>query len=94
MNKAELIAAIADKANLTKAQAELAYKAVFDTIADQLAKLDKVMIPGFGGFSSKKRPARKGRNPSNGQEILIAESIVASFKAASQLKELMNPQRE
>ncbi len=90
MNKAELIARIAEKAGLTKTQAEDAFSALFETISEALVKQDKIMIPGFGGFSSKKRLARKGRNPSTGEEMLIKESMVANFKPASQLKELLN----
>jgi DNA-binding protein HU-beta len=90
MNKAELIAMITEKCDLTKAQVETAFKATFDAIAEVLSKQDKVTIPGFGGFTSKKRPARKGRNPSTGQEMLIPETVVASFKAAVQLKEIIN----
>ncbi len=64
MTKAELIAMIAEKSEITKQQAEAAFKATFDSIAEILAKEDKVIIPGFGGFAAKKRAARKGRNPS------------------------------
>ena len=64
--------------------------AVNNAIAEVLSKQDKIMIPGFGGFSSKKRSERKGRNPSTGKEILIPETVVASFKSAAQLKEFIN----
>ncbi len=94
MNKAELIAIIAEKSDLTKTQVETAFKATFDSIANILSKQDKIIIPGFGGFSAKKRAARKGRNPSTGKEINIPETIVANFKASSQLKELINGQGE
>jgi DNA-binding protein HU-beta len=90
MNKAELIAMVTEKCDLTKAQVETVFKATFDAIAEVLSKQDKIMIPWFGGFSSKKRPARKGRNPSTGQEMLIPETVVASFKSAAQLKEFIN----
>ncbi len=90
MNKSEFIAIIAEKTQLSKAQTEMVCKTLFDTISDIMTKQDKILIPGFGSFSAKKRAARKGRNPSTGKEILIAESTVANFKAAQQLKELMN----
>lgn len=90
MNKAELIAAIAEKAGITKEQAQVAFAATFDTIADAMAKQDKVAVPGFGSFQGKVRAERKGRNPSTGKEIIIPQAIVANFKPATQLKELMN----
>ncbi len=90
MNKAELIAMITEKCDLTKEQVETVFKATFDAIAEVLSKQDKIMIPGFGSFTSKKRAARKGRNPATGQEMLIPETVVASFKAASQLKDTIN----
>ena len=93
MNKAELVAMIADKSGITKSQAELALKATFETITEELVKQEKIMIPGFGGFSSKVRPERKGRNPSTGQEMIIPKAIVASFKPALQLKESINQEK-
>jgi DNA-binding protein HU-beta len=93
MNKAELIAAIAEQSGLTKIQAEAAFKATFDIIISALVKQDKVMIPGFGGFSSKVRAERKGRNPSTGKEIMIPKAIVAQFKVATQLKEIINTEQ-
>lgn len=94
MNKAELIALIADKSGITKSQAELALKATFETITEELVKQEKVMIQGFGGFSTKVRPERKGRNPATGKEILIPKAIVANFKPALQLKESINQEKE
>lgn len=90
MTKAEMIAIIAEKTGLTKSQAESAFSATFETITELLAKQEKAMIPGFGGFSSKVRAERKGRNPATGKEIIIPKSIVASFKPAVQLKEKIN----
>lgn len=92
MNKNELIAAIAEKANFTKKQAEDALKAVFETITDSMMKQDKVAIPGFGGFQVKVREERKGRNPSTGKEMIIPKAMVVNFKAASLLKESINKQ--
>jgi len=90
MTKAELIAMIAEKAGLTKSQAEDTFNATFATIADLMSKQEDVSIPGFGKFVTKVRAERKGRNPSTGQEIVIPKAIVANFKPASQLKETIN----
>lgn len=92
MTKAELIAILSEKTGLSKAQAESAFNMTFETITDLMTKEGKVMIPGFGSFSTKVRAERKGRNPSTGQEILIPKAVVASFKPASQLKETINEQ--
>lgn len=94
MNKAELIASIAEKSNLTKEQAEVALKAAFETITEAMVNQDKVMIPGFGGFGTKVRDERKGRNPSTGEEITIPKTIVANFKAATNLKDLINTNKD
>ena len=89
MTKSELIAAISEKSGLTKAQAESAFSATFEVIAEAM-KNDKVMVQGFGGFSTKVREARKGRNPSTGMEMIIPRATVVSFKPATQLKEIVN----
>lgn len=89
MTKAELIAAISEKTGLTKAQAESAFSATFEVITNAM-KSEKVMVPGFGGFSTKVREARKGRNPATGMEMIIPKSTVVSFKPATQLKETVN----
>lgn len=90
MTKSELIAAIAEKAGLTKAQTEQAFSATFETIVEIMKKEGAVMVPGFGKFSKKERAARQGRNPSSGETITIPKSNVAGFKAAQQLKEAIN----
>lgn len=89
MTKAELIAAISEKSGLSKSQTESAFSATFEVITEGMKK-DKVMVPGFGGFSTKVREARKGRNPSTGVEMTIPKAIVVNFKPASQLKETVN----
>lgn len=94
MNKAELIAAIAEKSNLTKSQAEAAFGAMFDTIAKVMTTQGKILIPGFGGFSVKERAERVGRNPSTGKPITIPKAMVASFKPATQLKQIINNEQE
>ncbi len=90
MTKAELVAAIADKTNLTKKDSETAMNAVFDAIVDSMKKGDKVAITGFGTFEVKTRAARKGINPRTKQEITIAASKVPSFKAGKPLKDAIS----
>lgn len=90
MNKTELIASVAQQAELTKKDAEKAVKAVFDTVASELAKGEKVQVIGFGTFEVRERSARVGRNPQNGQTIKIAASKSPAFKAGKQLKDLVN----
>ena len=87
MNKTELIAAMAEKAGLSKKDAEKALNATIDTIADALAAGDKVQLVGFGGFETKKREARMGRNPKTKEAIEIAASRVPVFKAGKALKD-------
>lgn len=90
MNKAEFIAALAEKAGITKSEADSIFAATFDLITSELAKQEKVVIPGFGNFTTKVRAERKGRNQSTGQEMTIPEAVVAHFKPATQLKDLIN----
>ncbi len=87
MNKTELIAAIAEKAGLSKKDAEKALNATLDTVADALAAGDKVQLVGFGGFETKKREARMGRNPKTREAIEIPASCVPVFKAGKALKD-------
>ncbi len=85
MNKAELIDAIASKANLSKADAKKALDAFVDTTSDALKKGDRVALVGFGSFSVTERGARTGRNPQTGQPITIQAKKVVKFKAGSDL---------
>ena len=87
MNKTELIASVAQKAELTKKDAEKAVKAVFETVAEELAKGEKVQVIGFGTFEVRHRAARKGRNPQTGAEIEIPASKVPAFKPGKALKD-------
>ena len=87
MNKTELIASVAQKTELTKKDAEKAVKAVFDTVAEELAAGGKVQVIGFGTFEVRERAARTGRNPQTGKEITIAASKVPAFKAGKALKD-------
>ena len=87
MNKTELVAAVAAKAELSKKDAEAAVNAVFDSVKDALAEGDKVSLIGFGTFSVKTRAARTGLNPRTKETIEIPESKVPAFKAGSGLKD-------
>ena len=90
MNKNELIAAVADQAGLTKADASKAVEAVFDTITAALKKNDDVRLVGFGTFSVSKRKASTGRNPRTGEPMTIAASTQPKFKAGKGLKDAVN----
>lgn len=87
MNKTELVAAVAAKAELSKKDAEAAVKAVVDSISEALADGDKVALVGFGTFDVKTRAARTGKNPRTGEVIEIPAAKVPSFKAGSVLKD-------
>lgn len=89
MNKAELIAAVAEKTGLSKKDADKAVSAVFDSIKDALAAGDKVSVFGFGTFEVRERAARTGLNPQTKQKIEIAASKAPAFKAAKALKEAL-----
>lgn len=86
MKKSDLIANIADKAGLTKKDAEKALNAFIDTVTDALAADDKIALVGFGTFETKKRAARKGKNPRTGEIIDIPAAKVPAFKAGQGLK--------
>ena len=90
MTKSELIALIAEKTGLSKMDAEKAFSATFEVIAERMANQEKIMVPGFGSFVTKKRKERKGRNPKTREEITIPAATVANFKPATQLKEIIN----
>lgn len=91
MNKSELIQQLANRADLSRADAQRAVDALFSVenglIAEALRTGDKVQITGFGSFETKKREARKGRNPRTGKEIDIAASTSAAFRAGKGLKD-------
>lgn len=87
MNKTELVAAVAAKADLTKKDADAAVAAVFAAITDALADGDKVAIAGFGSFEVKERAARTGLNPRTKEKIKIAAAKVPAFKAGKALKD-------
>ena len=90
MKKSELVAAIAEKAELKKVDAEKALNAFVEAVTEALAKGDKIALVGFGTFETKKRAARKGKNPQTGAVIDIAASTVPAFKAGRGLKDAVN----
>jgi len=90
VNKDDLIAAVADDAGLTKADAARVIGSVFETIASNLSRNDEVRVTGFGTFVVSKRAAREGRNPRTGEKIRIPASNQAKFKAGKALKDAIN----
>ena len=90
MNKTELISSIAEKAELTKKDAEAALKAFTETVEEVLASGDKIQLVGFGTFETRERAAREGRNPQTGATMKIAASKAPKFKAGKALKDMVN----
>lgn len=90
MNRTELIAAIAEKTNLTKKDSELALKAFIDVVTETLEKKDKLTLVGFGTFETSVRAEREGRNPATGKTIKIPSIVSPKFKAGKALKERVN----
>ena len=87
MNKAELIAAVAESAGLSKKDSEKAVNATFTAITEALEAGEKVSLVGFGAFDVKERAARMGRNPRTKEEVEIPASRVPQFKAGKALKD-------
>ena len=90
MNKTELVAAMAEKAQLSKKDAEAALKAFTDVVAEELKKGEKIQLVGFGTFEVSERAARTGRNPLTGVEMTIPASKAPKFKAGKALKDSVN----
>jgi len=91
MNKADFIGAVAEKAELSKADAGRAVDAFIEAVKAELKKKDgSVSLVGFGTFQVRKRAARQGRNPRTGQTIKIKASKIPSFKAGKALKDAVN----
>ena len=86
MNKTELVAAIAESAEISKKDSEKALKAFVDVVTEQLKKGDKVQLVGFGTFEVSERAAREGRNPQTGKTMKIAACKAPKFKAGKALK--------
>ena len=90
MNKTEFIAAVAEKAEISKKDSEKALKAFVDVVAEQLKAGDKVRLVGFGTFEVSERAAREGRNPQTGETMTIAACKAPKFKAGKALKDAIN----
>ncbi|MCD9033269.1 HU family DNA-binding protein [Luteimonas sp. Y-2-2-4F] len=90
MKKSDLVNTVAEKSDLTKAQASTAVDAMFDAILEALAQGEDVTIAGFGTFEVRVRAARTGRNPRTGEEIQIPASKNPAFKAGKALKDAVN----
>lgn len=89
MNKTELVAAVAAKADLSKKDADAAVAAVIASITDALKAGEKVQLVGFGTFEVRKRGARQGRNPQTGATVKIPASKIPAFKAGQALKNIV-----
>lgn len=89
MNKTELVAALADKAEVSKKDAEKVLNAFVETVQDAVKADDKVQLVGFGTFESKARAAREGKNPQTGEIIKIAACKVPAFKAGKAFKDML-----
>ena len=90
MNKTELIAVVAEKAELSKKDAEKAIKALTEAVSEELVKGGKVQLVGFGTFEVAESAAREGRNPKTGETMPIAASRSPKFKAGKALKDMVN----
>ena len=90
MNKAELIAAIADATGTTKKDVDATLKAFVDVVTEELKKGEKVQLVGFGTFEVSERAAREGRNPQTGETMEIKASKTPKFKAGKALKDSLN----
>ena len=90
MNKTELIAAVAEKAELSKKDAEKAVKAFTDVVSEELVNGVKIQLVGFGTFEVSERAAREGRNPKSGEVMNIPASKTPKFKAGKALKDMVN----
>ena len=87
MNKGELVDSIADKANVTKKQADAVLTAALDSIVEAVSSGDKVTLVGFGAFEPRDRKAREGRNPKTGAKMQIPATTVPAFSAGKLFKE-------
>lgn len=90
MNKVELINAVAEAAGVSKKDTEAVIKATFEVIEKAMADGDKVQIIGFGSFETRDRAAREGKNPRNGETVVIPACKVPAFKAGKSLKDAVN----
>lgn len=90
MNKTELIAAVAEKAGLTKKDVEKAITATLETVKEEVANGGKVQVVGFGTFEARSRKEREGKNPQNGEKVIIPAAVFPAFKAGKAFKDIVN----
>lgn len=90
MNRTELVAAMAEKTQLSKKDADLALKAFIDVVSEEMQKGEKVQLVGFGTFEVSERAAREGRNPQTGETMTLAACKAPKFKAGKALKDAVN----
>lgn len=90
MNKGQLIDVVAEKASVTKKQADAVLSAGFEAIMESVADGDKVTIVGFGSWEARERIAREGRNPKTGDKMEIPATTVPAFSAGKQFKDAVN----
>lgn len=90
MNKTELVAAVAEQADISKKDAEKALKAFVDVVTEEMKKGEKVQLVGFGTFEVSERAAREGRNPQTGKTMKIEACKAPKFKAGKALKDVVN----
>ncbi len=94
MNKGELVDAVAEKANVTKKEADAIISATIETIMESVAGDDKVTLVGFGSFEPRLRKAREGRNPKTNEKMIIPETTVPAFSAGKAFKDKVAPEKE
>ncbi|MBW4638779.1 MAG: HU family DNA-binding protein [Gloeocapsa sp. UFS-A4-WI-NPMV-4B04] len=94
MNKGELVDAVAEKASVTKKQADAVLTAALESIIEAVSSGDKVTLVGFGSFESRKREAREGRNPKTGAKMNIPATKVPAFSAGKLFREKVSPAAE
>ena len=90
MNRTELVAAMAEKSQLSKKDAESALKAFIDVVSEEMQKGEKIQLVGFGTFEVSERAAREGRNPQTGKTMKIEACKAPKFKAGKALKDAIN----
>lgn len=93
MNKGELVDRIAQRATVTKKQADAVLSAAVETIMDAVSEGDKVTLVGFGSFERRHRKEREGRNPKTGEKMLIPETNVPAFSAGKLFKDKVAPKK-
>ncbi|MCG9890792.1 MAG: HU family DNA-binding protein [Thermosynechococcaceae cyanobacterium MS004] len=93
MNKSEFVDAVAEKANVTKKNADAILSATLDLIVESVASGEKVSLVGFGSFEKRDRQAREGRNPATGESMTIAATTVPAFSAGKSFKEAVAPSK-